>query len=68
MSDYMFMLDSHLSGEQSKALAEVREAAEQVQFEPVPHRRRHARHDGAVFAFAILTSPLRAPPSNLPKP
>jgi tRNA nucleotidyltransferase (CCA-adding enzyme) len=28
MSDYMFMLDSHLSGEQSKALAEVREAAE----------------------------------------
>jgi tRNA nucleotidyltransferase (CCA-adding enzyme) len=30
MSDYMFMLDSHLSGEQSKALAEVREAAEQA--------------------------------------
>ncbi len=29
MSDYMFMLDSHLNGEQSKALAEVREAAEQ---------------------------------------
>ena len=27
MSDYMFMLDSHLTGEQSKALAEVREAA-----------------------------------------
>ena len=30
MSDYMFMLDSHLSGEQSKALAEIREAAEQA--------------------------------------
>lgn len=30
MSDYMFMLDSHLSGEQSKALAEVRDAAEQA--------------------------------------
>ena len=30
MSDYMFMLDSHLSGEQSKALAEVREAAEEA--------------------------------------
>ncbi len=29
MSDYMFMLDSHLTGEQSKALAEVREVAEQ---------------------------------------
>ena len=28
MSDYMFMLDSHLNSEQSKALAEVREAAE----------------------------------------
>ncbi len=30
MSDYMFMLDSHLSGEQSKALAAIREAAEQA--------------------------------------
>ena len=30
MSDYMFMLDSHLSGEQSKVLAEVRDAAEQA--------------------------------------
>jgi tRNA nucleotidyltransferase (CCA-adding enzyme) len=30
MSDYMFMLDSHLNGEQSKALAEVRLAAEQA--------------------------------------
>ena len=30
MSDYMFMLDSHLNGEQSKALAVVREAAEQA--------------------------------------
>ncbi len=30
MSDYMFMLDSHLSSEQSKALAEVRDAAEQA--------------------------------------
>jgi tRNA nucleotidyltransferase/poly(A) polymerase len=30
MSDYMFMLDSHLNGEQSKALALVREAAEQA--------------------------------------
>ncbi len=30
MSDYMFMLDSHLSGEQSRALAQVREAAEQA--------------------------------------
>ncbi len=28
MSDYMFMLDSHLNSEQSKALAEVRDAAE----------------------------------------
>ena len=32
MSDYMFMLDSHLTGEQSKALAEIREAAEQANF------------------------------------
>jgi tRNA nucleotidyltransferase/poly(A) polymerase len=30
MSDYMFMLDSHLTGEQNKALAAVREAAEQA--------------------------------------
>jgi len=30
MSDYMFMLDSHLNGGQSKALAAVREAAEQA--------------------------------------
>ena len=30
MSDYMFMLDSHLNGEQSKALALVRDAAEQA--------------------------------------
>lgn len=30
MSDYMFVLDSHLNGEQSKALAVVREAAEQA--------------------------------------
>jgi tRNA nucleotidyltransferase (CCA-adding enzyme) len=30
MSDYMFMLDSHLSGEQSKALVEIREAAEEA--------------------------------------
>jgi tRNA nucleotidyltransferase (CCA-adding enzyme) len=30
MSDYMFMLDSHLSGEQSKVLAEVRAAAERA--------------------------------------
>jgi tRNA nucleotidyltransferase (CCA-adding enzyme) len=29
MSDYMFMLESHLTGEQSKALSEVRDAAEQ---------------------------------------
>lgn len=28
MSDYMFMLDSHLTGEQSNAVAEVRDAAE----------------------------------------
>ena len=28
MSDYMFMLDSHLNGEQSKALSEIRSAAE----------------------------------------
>ncbi len=27
MSDYMFMLDSHLSGEQSKVVAQVREEA-----------------------------------------
>ncbi|HEY3936961.1 MAG TPA: hypothetical protein VGL97_06000 [Bryobacteraceae bacterium] len=30
MSDYMFMLDSHLNGEQSKALAQVRDAAERA--------------------------------------
>jgi tRNA nucleotidyltransferase/poly(A) polymerase len=30
MSDYMFMLDSHLNGEQSKVLAAVRDAAEQA--------------------------------------
>lgn len=30
MSDYMFMLDSHLSGEQAKVLAEIREAAEEA--------------------------------------
>jgi tRNA nucleotidyltransferase (CCA-adding enzyme) len=30
MSDYMFMLDSHLNSEQSKALGEVRDAAEQA--------------------------------------
>ena len=30
MSDYMFMLDSHLNAEQSKTLAEIREAAEQA--------------------------------------
>ena len=30
MSDYMFMLDSHLTGEQSKALAEVRDQAERA--------------------------------------
>lgn len=30
MSDYMFMLDSHLSGEQSKVLTEVRAAAERA--------------------------------------
>jgi hypothetical protein len=28
--DYMVMLDSHLSGEQNKALAEIRQAAEQA--------------------------------------
>jgi tRNA nucleotidyltransferase/poly(A) polymerase len=32
MSDYMFMLDSHLTGEQSKALAEVRDAAAEANF------------------------------------
>ncbi len=30
MSDYMFMLDSHLSGEQTQALAWVRDAAEEA--------------------------------------
>ena len=30
MSDYMFMLDSHLNGEQGKVLATVRDAAEQA--------------------------------------
>ena len=30
MSDYMFMLDSHLSGDQTRAVAEVRTAAEAV--------------------------------------
>ena len=30
MSDYMFMLDSHLSGEQTKALAYTRDAAEEA--------------------------------------
>ncbi len=30
MSDYMFMLDSHLTGEQSAVLAQVRDAAEQA--------------------------------------
>ncbi len=29
MSDYMFMLESHITGEQAKALAQVRSAAEQ---------------------------------------
>lgn len=29
MSDYMFMLESHITGEQAKALSEVRNAAEQ---------------------------------------
>jgi tRNA nucleotidyltransferase (CCA-adding enzyme) len=30
MSDYVFMLDSHLTGEQSKVVTEVRDAAEQA--------------------------------------
>ena len=30
MSDYMFVLESHLTGEQSKVVAEVRDAAEQA--------------------------------------
>src|SRR4051795_5975635 len=30
MSDYMFMLDSHLSGEQTEAVSSVRDAAEQA--------------------------------------
>src|SRR5271156_1635601 len=30
MSDYMFMLDSHLSSEQSKVVSAVRDAAEQA--------------------------------------
>ncbi len=30
MSDYLFMLDSHLSGDQTRAVAEVRQAAEQA--------------------------------------
>src|SRR5579875_1301040 len=30
MSDYMFMLDSHLNAEQSRALADVRKAAEEA--------------------------------------
>jgi tRNA nucleotidyltransferase (CCA-adding enzyme) len=30
MSDYMFMLESHLTGEQSKTLAKVRDAAEEA--------------------------------------
>jgi tRNA nucleotidyltransferase (CCA-adding enzyme) len=30
MSDYMFVLESHLSGQQSRAVAQVREAAEQA--------------------------------------
>src|SRR3954467_5481484 len=30
MSDYMFMLDSHLSGEQTQALSSVRDAAEEA--------------------------------------
>ncbi|MBV8551373.1 MAG: hypothetical protein JOY54_08740 [Acidobacteriaceae bacterium] len=30
MSDYMFMLDSHLNAEQSKAMAEIRDTAEQA--------------------------------------
>jgi tRNA nucleotidyltransferase (CCA-adding enzyme) len=30
MSDYMFMLESHLNGDQSKAVAKIREAAEEA--------------------------------------
>ncbi len=48
MSDYMFMLDSHLNAEQSKALAARSGSCRTSQSEPVSRRRRDARHDGRV--------------------
>ena len=46
MSDYIYMLESHLSPDQNRVVEEVQAAAGQAECQPVPDRRRHARHAG----------------------
>ena len=48
MSDYMFMLENHLSAEQNQVVAEVQSGGQPCQPEPLSDRRRHARHAGRV--------------------
>ena len=66
MSDYMFMLDSHLNGDQSKVLAEVREAAEQANLNLFLTGGAMRDMMGGIPS-AIWISQLRAVPSSLPK-
>ena len=46
MSDYIYMLESHLSPDQNRVVEDVQAAAGPGQRQPVPDRRRHARHAG----------------------
>ena len=46
MSDYIYMLESHLSPEQNRVVEDVQAGRRRGQHEPLPDRRRHARHAG----------------------
>ena len=46
MSDYMFMLESHLSTDQFRVVGQMQAVAAAAGRQPVPHRRRDARHAG----------------------
>ena len=48
MSDYIYMLESHLSPDQNRVVEDVQAAAGQAERQPVPDRRRHARHAGRI--------------------
>ena len=60
MSDYMFMLESHLSADQNRVVSEVQAAAAQSERQPVPRPAAPCATCWAASASATSISPWKA--------